>query len=449
MNSISKQYKFTLPFRLLPESPSLNQGGPGWVAPNSCRPPYIPEFLNKKTFREACILAFNHLAMNLKLLALCTLLLLLSTAAHAQDRDWTLTGYVKDLFMYYHPKQQAGLTIDDQHLNTIHNRLNFNWSATDQLTLVVENRNRLIAGNLVRNFPAYQTSIAEDQGFIDLSFVPIDGDSWFMHCMIDRAYLDWTSGSWQVRIGRQRINWGINLVWNPNDVFNSFSYFDFDYEERPGTDAIRLQYYTGTTSSAELVYKPGDGDNETALAGLYRFSHWNYDFQFLGGRVGPDWMAGFGWAGDIRGAGFRGEFSRFMPHSSVSEAATVVSVSADYTFPNSLYLHVSSLYNSLGGKQMDARLSPLTDTNLSAKSLSLGQYELFAQCSYPITPLLTADLSSIINPEDGSLFLGPSVNYSLQTNLELLLSAQLFTGNNASEYGSIGQLAFLRLKWNF
>ena len=66
--------------------------------------------------------------------------------AHAQERNWTLTGYVKDLFMYYHPKQLTGFNIGDQYTNTLHNRLNFEWEAMDQLTVVIENRNRLISG---------------------------------------------------------------------------------------------------------------------------------------------------------------------------------------------------------------------------------------------------------------------------------------------------------------
>lgn len=389
--------------------------------------------------------------MKLRFFIICTLLIFLSAVSHAQDRNWTLTGYVKDLFMYYHPKQIPGFQIDNQYSNTIHNRLNFAWYPTDKLTVVIENRNRFINGNLVRDYPEYQSYVATDNGFFDLSVVPADGDSWFLHCMIDRAYLDWTSGNWQIRLGRQRVNWGVNLVWNPNDVFNSFSYFDFDYEERPGTDAARIQYYTGTTSSAVLVYKLGNNADEMALAGLYRFSQWSYDFQFLGGWVGPDWMTGVGWAGDIKGAGFRGELSQFIPRdsNSDSEAATVASISADYSFPNSLYLQISGLYNSLGESGQSGGLSPILNPELSAKSLSLGKYELFAQCSFPITPLFNADFSTIINPGDGSLFLGPSLSYSLQTNLELMLSGQLFFGDTTSEYGSIGQLAFARLKWSF
>lgn len=33
------------------------------------------------------------------------------------------------------------------------------------------------------------------------------------------------------------------MAWNPNDWFNTYNYFDFDYEERPGTDAIRVRVY--------------------------------------------------------------------------------------------------------------------------------------------------------------------------------------------------------------
>ncbi len=148
-----------------------------------------------------------------------------------------------------------------------------------------------------------------DNGYFDLSFVPAQGKGWFLHSMFDRAYLDWVSGNWQITAGRQRVNWGMNLVWNPNDLFNSYSYFDFDYEERPGTDALRIQYYTGMTSSAELVYQIGENDDEMALAGLYRFSQWNYDIQFIGGWVGTDYIIGTGWAGNIKGGGFRGEIT--------------------------------------------------------------------------------------------------------------------------------------------
>jgi hypothetical protein len=364
----------------------------------------------------------------------------------------SLSGYVKELFMYYKPDQQIpGLESNSLTTNTIHNRLNFKWYASDQLTVVAEMRNRLLFGSLVKEYPAYQSVVDVDNGYFDLSFVPAEGKGWFLHSMFDRAYLDWVSGNWQITAGRQRVNWGMNLVWNPNDVFNSYSYFDFDYEERPGTDALRIQYYTGMTSSAELVYQIGKNNDEMALAGLYRFSQWNYDIQMIGGWVGTDYMFGTGWAGDIRGAGFRGEITHFMPKNDEvnSETATVASISADYTFPNALYIHSGVLYNSHGQKDHAGGMDPFFNNRLSAKYLSLAQYSLFGQASYPITPLLSASLSGIANPNDGSWYFGPAFTYSLQNNLELMATGQLFFGDQGTEFGDIGQLLFGRLKWSF
>ena len=62
-------------------------------------------------------------------------------------------------------------------------------------------------------------------------------------------------GNFRQGSDRQRINWGQTLVWNPNDIFNAYSYFDFDYIERPGSDAIRLQYYPDYSSAIEMAVK--------------------------------------------------------------------------------------------------------------------------------------------------------------------------------------------------
>jgi len=376
--------------------------------------------------------------------------MLLPFKAFMQESKVSLNGYVKELYMFYSPEfTLPGTEVDYLWSNIIHNRLNFKWYATAKLTAVAEMRNRLMFGNLIKDFPSYKATVDVDNGLMDLSWISAQGDSWFVHSIIDRAYLDYSSGKWQVKVGRQRVNWGVNLVWNPNDIFNTFSYFDFDYEERPGTDAVRVQYYTGVTSSAELVYKPGRDIERSALAGMYRFSKWDYDFQFLGGQAGSDWVLGAGWSGDIRGAGFRGELTHFEPRNSSSSQATVASVSADYTFSNSWYIHTSVLYNSAGKTGKAGGMNVLFNPELSAKQLSVARYSLFGQVSKPITPLFSGSFSGIVNPLDGSFYVGPAFTYSLLNNLELMLTGQLFFGDAGTEFGDIGRLAFGRLKWSF
>jgi len=381
---------------------------------------------------------------------LITFLVFQSFQAFVQETKISLNGYVKELYMFYSPENPIpGTDLSYLSTNIIHNRLNFKWYTSKKLTTVVEMRNRLMFGNLVKDFSGYQETVDVDRGLVDMSWISAQSKSWFVHSMIDRAYLDYSSGKWQIRLGRQRVNWGVNLVWNPNDIFNTFSYFDFDYEERPGTDAVRVQYYAGTTSSAELVYKPGHDSIQAAFTGMYRFSKWDYDFQFIGGQAGNDWVMGGGWSGDIYGAGFRGEITHFEPRNNNSVRATVASVSADYTFKNSLYLHASFLYNSYGKKGKAGGMNLLFNPDLSAKQLSFARYSLFGQTSFPITPLFSASFSGIVNPLDGSFYVGPALTYSLLSNLELMLTGQLFFGDSETEFGDIGRIAFGRLKWSF
>jgi len=387
-----------------------------------------------------------------KTILLISILLIVLNAS--SQSNLSLNGYIKDLGMYYKPVNPIEISptnsLDFLLLNMVHNRLNFKWFATNELTFAVEARNRFYFGQMIREFPDYEKTIDVDNGYFDLATTLISNDTWFLHSMLDRAWVDYSKGNWQVRVGRQRINWGINLVWNPNDIFNSFSYFEFDYEERPGTDAVKIQYYTGVTSSAELVYKIGRNADETAIAGMYRFSKSSYDYQILGGWVGKDYVVGGGWAGDIKGGGFRGELSYFRPRSknNHSQEAFVASVSGDYTLKNSLYLHSGVLFNS-HGESGKAGGRGFFDQNLSAKMLSLSMFNLFGQVSYPFTPLFSGNFSAMLNPLDGSSFIGPAFTYSLGNNLELMVNGQLFFGESETEYGDFGKAIYGRIKWAF
>jgi hypothetical protein len=268
---------------------------------------------------------------------------------------------------------------------------------------------------------------------------------------IDRIYLDYITGKFQARVGRQRINWSQNLIWNPNDVFNAYSYFDFDYEERPGTDAVKLQYYTGFTSYGEFVYQFGDSIGDMSFAGLYKFNKWNYDIQFLGGFVKNNWVLGAGWSGNIRGAAFRGEATYFYNDegNQADKHQVVASISGDYTFENQLYAQIGMIYNSLGKTKNIRFEEGFFFGGTSAKNLTPSRMELFGQISYPITPLINGNFATIVNPYDGSYFFGPGITFSVQKNLELLLFAQFFRGKNGTEYGDIGQLLYWRLRWSF
>ncbi len=232
--------------------------------------------------------------------------LLVYNQSNAQDtqkeKNWLLTGYIKNLQTL--SIIDAGVNADKQWLtdNLIHNRLNFKWYINDNFTFKADLRTRILFGESTKLNTTFNPDFAKDlndasNDFFTLSWLTIDKNPIIMHSVLDRLYMEWVQGNWEVRLGRQRINWGISTVWNPNDVFNAFSYTDFDYEERPGSDALRIKYYTGYAGSLELAVKAFDDIDEAVAAALWKFNQWNYDFQILAGVVNQNIALGGGWAG--------------------------------------------------------------------------------------------------------------------------------------------------------
>ena len=337
--------------------------------------------------------------------------------------------------------------------NLIHNRLRFKMNITDNLTSVVEMRNRIFYGEATRLNPYLGQILDKDMGQVDLSFVPLDKRSLVVHSILDRAYLKYSQEKWELRIGRQRINWGVNLAFNPNDLFNAYSLVDFDYQERPGADALRFQYFTGDLSSVEFAVQPAKNIDSAVIAGLWKFNKWKYDFQFLAGNYYSDVAIGTAWAGNIKKIGFKTEVSYFQPKSNLTDTSGAVSLSTtfDYSFKKGIYLNGSLLYNSMGANQ------PLNTTNLmqafigniSAKSLMPSKWTYFAQVSGTFNPALNGSISVFYMQGMNFLFFMPSVIYNINDDWELMLTAQSAFGEMNSKFKPSGTGVYLRLMYSF
>ncbi len=369
----------------------------------------------------------------------------LSAQDSTKVSNLTLNGYVKDMQSFIFQDFKTQLI----NSNLIHNRLNFKWFISSSFTAALELRNRFVIGNIFTRFPGYNTSFETDNGIVKLSKNWLEGKDYLFNTSVDRLWLQYSNNKFQITIGRQRVNWGQNFVWNPNDIFNSYSYFDFDYEEKPGSDAVRVQYYATSSSVLELVAKE-NYQKKVTLAGLYRFNKWNYDIQFLGGMVDQtDFIIGTGWSGQLGKGGFTGEASYFRPlsHFADSTGIFLASVGYNYTFKNSLFLQFEALYNGNKNSTDIFSLDQLTSANLSAKNLFISGFSLFGSLSYPITPLLNCSLSGIGNLQNKLYFIIPAVSISLTDNLELSFTGQIlrYTGSGRQNMNFV----YARLKQSF
>lgn len=376
---------------------------------------------------------------------------LFNTSLIAQDEPskWAFNGYAKYLQISNYVPIASTLTTN----NLLHNRLNLKWYPHQNWTVAVEARNRLIWGEEVKLTPNYGALIDQYNGLVDLSVIWLDDTAMIGHSMIDRAYVEFVKGKFEARVGRQRINWGINTIWNPNDLFNAYNFLDFDYEERPGSDAIRLTYFPGLLSSVEVAFAPARDMKESVGAAMYKFNKWNYDVQLLGGYYRGDIALGLGWAGSIKGMGLKGEMTYFTPTSISPDSMDLVSLSVgvDYQLTKGPYISGGVYYNSRGLSQLSVvdLQSGLIGAQLTPKALFPTKWSFLATASGQVTPLWSLGASLIYAPAGNLMAAIPTVTHSIKENWDVDFIAQAFFLEDHTTYQNLGTSVYMRLKWSF
>jgi len=382
----------------------------------------------------------------MKRISTCLIFLILSTGLFSQEKakPITLSGYITTMQSVMFDSLSGSFLNE----NLLHNRLNFKGYLSDEVTFAAEFRNRLFTGDMVRLGSYYSGMIGADDGVVDMSWNLLDKQSFLLNTTLDRLWLDLHYSKFQITVGRQRINWGQTFVWNPNDIFNAYSFFDFDYAERPGSDAVRLQFFPSSSSAAELAVKV-DSDNDLTAAALYRFNMWGYDIQFLAGFVnGEDVVLGAGWSGAVGGVSFRGEASWYDPYEDFpgDKSTVLVTSGLDKIFKGNSTAQVQFMYcnNPLELNNFNSFYSG----SLSSKDLAFSRFSAFGQYTWAATPLLNLSLSAMWFPDLDGYFTGPSLDYSLAENLDFSLIWQHFNAVMNGEKSRIN-LGFLRLKYSF
>lgn len=373
-----------------------------------------------------------------------------SVAIIAQETDstevrkvWEVRGYVKNLQSLIYNQNLDSLVTS----NLIHNRINIRWNPSSKFTGGIEFRNRLFWGEDVRLTPNFSDKIRNNNEVIDASFIWFETESMLLETNVDRFWLEYNENAWEARIGRQRINWGINTTWNPNDIFNTYNFLDFDYEERPGRDAVKVCYHLTEMSNIELAAAGGDYDDESVAAIKYFTNHWNYDFQFLVGIYHEILTLGTGWSGSIKDAGFKGEFQYFASHRDTSSQINLT-MEIDYLLKKGWYVNGGFLFNSTG---INDPINYLDELNfqLTPQRLMPTKWNTIITVAKEITPLLSANLSTIYSPSTNLLIALPSLKYNLATNLDFEIIWQSFFAEQSKSFNGITHTGFIRLKWSF
>lgn len=355
----------------------------------------------------------------------------------------TINGYIKNLQSFTFSKDFKDLISG----NLLHNRINLKWKPSGTITAAVEFRNRLIWGEEMNAIPGYKAALRNENEIVDMSKTWIDNKNLLFHTNIERLWLEYRKQKWNLRLGRQRINWGITTSWNPNDIFNVYNFLDFDYEERAGSDAIKAQYLFNDFSNMEIAANLSTQKNKRVAAVKYFLNKWNYDLQYTVGIFHGNITTGVGWAGNIGNSSFKGEGQLFLKDKD-SPAAFNGTLESGYVFKNGWYLSEAVLYCSQG---LAGRIDDWAKIDFSPSPFKLmpTRWNILLSGSKELSPLLSVRTSVMYSPGVNLFLLLPSFSYSLSDNFTADLVWQSFFAKLANRFEAINHLCFLRVKWNF
>jgi hypothetical protein len=377
------------------------------------------------------------------------MLMLFSTITCLADDSTTvkkrleLNGYIKNLESYTFQddfrKSISG--------NFLHNRINMQWNLSARININAAIRNRLFWGEEVKMLPDFSAQLRNQNEAINLQKAWIQNASLILHSNAERLNLVFQHKSLKVITGRQRINWGITTAWNPNDIFNAYNFLDFDYEERPGVDACRIQYSMDDFSGAEAAFALLGTSREIVSAMKYNLNKWGYDIQLNAGWYKNHPVAGAGWAGNILDAGFRGEVQYYLKNKA-SVSHLNLSLEADYVWKSGWYLSAAYLLNNRG---MGNPLSSMQniDFQISPENLMPTRHNVMLGSRKEITPLLSFGMNLLYAPGTNLIIFFPSLRYNLAPNLDADLIWQSFFAELNQQLTALNHRGFLRLKLSF
>ncbi len=266
---------------------------------------------------------------------------------------------------------------------------------------------------------------------------------------IERLFLDVNLPAADIRVGRQAVNWGSALFFNPTDIFAQVLLTE-PWQERAGVDAARVNIPVGDEAQITGLVAALD-DYETFRGGLRGAMHVGAtDIAVIGSSDGDTWFAGLDAKGDFEigwwvEGGFKGDLQ------GTDEGALKVAAGVDYSFDVMERLYVAAQVYHDGSGQIPALYdwSSRQDPTLASLStceaypeiedylpevpdeyrLTLGQWYGLLVAQLSATEDLTITATTALNLADQTGMLFPTAAYNLGSRTTLNGGVQYLYGD--------------------
>lgn len=353
--------------------------------------------------------------------------------------DLRVSGYYKNLLLRSETWDDERYTLD---LNRL--RLEVKGRLAPSVRLDVQYDNEILLGSYLRTAQFQQQKDQPPPQYWRAQANYVERAALYGAHRLYRAQLQVAFGDTDLRIGRQRIAWGTGRFWSPLDLLNPFSPVALEREERLGVDAVLVEHKFGPVSRLSAVVAPSRVAGENSRALQWHDNARGADFSFTAGRFRGDDVIGVDLAGQFAQAGLRAELTRVRPREGQAFVRALLGI--DYAFANTLTLS-AELYRDGSGAASTATYDFLALINGSRQTLA--RHYLGLHAGYEITPLLKLNTDIVLNLDDRSRFVAPSITYSIRTNLDGSVGVRWFSGPAGSEYARPPDAVYVILQWFF
>jgi hypothetical protein len=246
---------------------------------------------------------------------------------------------------------------------------------------------------------------------------------------VNQAYAEFDFGMTNTTIGKQIILWGSGMFWNPTDIFNELPMFDpkIDFS---GTNAIRTEIATGDFSYCWGAFSPESSLEDSRFVLRNVLNVWNSDFgvsYLKNGQLNQEVIA-FDVKSQLYGANWWVETAKFTTQNYFTYI-----VGFDYTINigNGVYFGAEYFHDESGENNFE---NYDLMTQITENRRTLAKDYIFGMVNYSWSYIANSNIVSIINLNDESFIINPSISISPLQDVEVILGGYIPIGENRTEY---------------
>ncbi|MBC7427866.1 MAG: hypothetical protein H7336_04585 [Bacteriovorax sp.] len=281
---------------------------------------------------------------------------------------------------------------------------------------------------------------------------------------LDRFYINYSQGAFNLNVGRAPIAFGSSKIINPTDVLTPVTYATLDKEERVGVDTVRMNYSLGTLSLLDVGYVFGHKlhFSDSAVFARLKTNLFATDSSIMAMDFQNNLMLGLDFARSVGDASAWFESAYIVPKyfkkssSNNLENYYRATIGTDYKLTESIYSYIEYHYNGAGNSDAAKYIFSQSKTAYTEGGAYLyGVHYIAPGMTYEISSLWKLTAQFLFNLNDASIFNNLSAEFNMAQDMFIDLGGYIPFGKETrsfqqrSEFGSYPKSVYTSFRMYF